>query len=182
MLPACVLQFYADLQMRDLYRKLDDRVRKEYGCLFEEGGCTEAVGVGDGGGEGVGIGGDDRADRVKGDVIDGDIGGGAEGDTEGDAGDDAEDGRNELLEIGAGLAAVTLARMPDETLARRGAIAMLQCDPSRYNVMVMELLERENITLDKDGEAVLKDLESQLEEVVPDIVDMPSPLVPAAER
>lgn len=72
--------------------------------------------------------------------------------------------------------------MPDETLARRGAIAMLQCDPSRYNVMVMELLERENITLDKDGEAVLKDLESQLEEVVPDIVDMPSPLVPAAER
>ena len=185
MLPACVLQFYADLQMRDLYRKLDDRVWKEYGCLFEEGGCAEAVGVGDGGGEGVGTGGGDCADcadRVKGDAIDGDIGGGAEGDAEGDAGDDAEDGRNELLEIGAGLAAVTLARMPDETLARRGAIAMLQCDPSRYNVMVMELLERENITLDEDGEAVLKDLESQLEEVVPDIVDMPSPLVPAAER
>ena len=57
-----------------------------------------------------------------------------------DAPGDEEDS---MMSVGAGMAAVAMARMPNEDLARKAALALILCEPKQYGDTVLALLEDE---------------------------------------
>lgn len=64
-----------------------------------------------------------------------------------------DDARDTMLHVGAGMAAVAIARMPSENLARAMGMALLQCDPSRYSRLVLELMDGSQPASDRSEHA-----------------------------
>ncbi len=48
-----------------------------------------------------------------------------------------------MMSVGAGMAVVAMARMPNEDLARKAALALILCEPKQYGDTVLQLLEDE---------------------------------------
>ena len=57
-----------------------------------------------------------------------------------------------MMSVGASMAAVAMARMPNEDLARKAALALILCEPKQYGDTVLALLEDETLCeSDDDG-------------------------------
>ena len=56
-----------------------------------------------------------------------------------------------MMSVGAGMAAVAMARMPNEDLARKAALALILCEPKQYGDTVLALLEDETLCESDDG-------------------------------
>ncbi len=65
-----------------------------------------------------------------------------------DAPGDEEDS---MMSVGASMAAVAMARMPNEDLARKAALALILCEPKQYGDTVLALLEDETLCESDDG-------------------------------
>lgn len=80
-----------------------------------------------------------------------------------DAPGDEEDS---MMSVGAGMAAVAMARMPNEDLARKAALALILCEPKQYGDTVLALLEDEKPCESDDDSEVGKRAEVKTDTLV----------------
>ena len=80
-----------------------------------------------------------------------------------DAPGDEEDS---MMSVGASMAAVAMARMPNEDLARKAALALILCEPKQYGDTVLALLEDEKPGESDDDSEVGKRAEVKTDTLV----------------
>ena len=76
------------------------------------------------------------------------------------------DEEGSMMSVGASMAAVAMARMPNEDLARKAALALILCEPKQYGDTVLALLEDEKPCESDDGSEVGKRAEVKTDTLV----------------
>lgn len=71
-----------------------------------------------------------------------------------------------MMSVGAGMAVVAMARMPNEDLARKAALALILCEPKQYDDTVLALLEDEKPCESDDDSEVGKRAEVKTDTLV----------------
>lgn len=71
-----------------------------------------------------------------------------------------------MMSVGASMAAVAIARMPNEDLARKAALALILCEPKQYGDTVLALLEDEKPCESDDDSEVGKRAEVKTDTLV----------------
>lgn len=76
------------------------------------------------------------------------------------------DEEGSMMSVGAGMAVVAMARMPNEDLARKAALALILCEPKQYGDTVLALLEDERPGESDDDSEVGKRAEVKTDTLV----------------
>ena len=76
------------------------------------------------------------------------------------------DEEDSMMSMGASMAAVAMARMPNEDLARKAALALILCEPKQYGDTVLALLEDEKPCESDDDSEVGKRAEVKTDTLV----------------